>query len=93
MPYKLRLVQVFSNFEEVFLKMCLTYDYRYFRDEEKCEKKKVQKCNKEPKIVKEEVHKRVPTTIEGKVAFRVCPGQSDHEYSPYERRTIDFTGY
>ena len=93
MPDKLRLVQVFSNFEEVFLKMCLTYDYRYFRDEEKCEQKKVQKCNKEPKIVKEEVHKRVPTTIEGKVAFRVCPGKSDHEYTPTEVRTTDFTGY
>ena len=45
------------------------------------------------RVVKEEVHKRVPTTIEGKVAFRVCPGKSDHEYSPKEVRTIDFTGH
>ena len=65
----------------------------YSRYEEKCEQKKVEKCEDVPKIEIEEVHKRVPTTIEGKVAYRVCPGKSDHEYSPYESRTIDFTGY
>merc|ERR1712203_596830 len=34
-------------------------------------------------------HKQVPIQVEGKVAYRVCPGQSDHEYTPAEVRTID----
>jgi len=46
-----------------------------------------------PKIVKEVIHKKVPIQIEGKVAYRSCPGQADHEYTPTEVRTIDFTGY
>ena len=65
----------------------------YFRYKKKCEEKQVQKCEDVPKIVKEEIHKRVPTQIEGKVAYRVCPGQSDHEYTPTEVRTINFSGY
>ena len=65
----------------------------YSRYEEKCEQKQVQKCEDVPKIVKEEIHKQVPTQIEGKIAFRVCPGKSDHEYTPTEVRTTDFTGY
>ena len=65
----------------------------YSRYEEKCEKKQVQKCEDVPKIVKEEIHKRVPTQIEGKIAFRVCPGKSDHEYTPKEVRQTDFSGY
>ena len=81
------------NFKELFLKSCLTYDYSYFRYEEKCEQKKVKKCEDVPKTEVVEIHKRVPTQIEGKVAYRVCPGQSDHEYTPTEVRTIDFTGY
>ena len=63
----------------------------YSRYEEKCEQKQVQKCEDVPKI--EETHKRVPIQVEGKVAYRVCPGQSDHEYTPAEVRTIDFTGH
>ena len=65
----------------------------YPRYEEKCEQKQVQKCEDVPKIVKEEIHKQVPKQIEGKIAFRVCPGKSDHEYTPTEVRTTDFTGY
>ena len=61
----------------------------YSRYEEKCEQKKVEKCEDVPKIV----HKRVPIQIEGKIAYRVCPGQSDHEYTPTEVRNIDFTGH
>jgi len=45
------------------------------------------------KIVKEPIHLRVPTQITGKIAFRVCPGTSDHEYTPKEVRETDFTGY
>jgi len=73
--------------------LCLTYDYFHFRYEKKCEQKKVQKCEEVPKTKVEEIHKRVPTQIEGKIAYRVCPGKSDHEYTPKEVRTIDFTGY
>jgi len=65
----------------------------YSRYEKKCEQKQVQKCEDVPEVVKEEIHKRVPIQIEGKVAYRVCPGQSDHEYTPTEVRTTDFTGY
>jgi hypothetical protein len=63
------------------------------RYEEKCDTKKVEKCEDVPKTVYEEIHKRIPTQIEGKIAFRVCPGKSDHEYIPTEVRTTDFTGY
>ena len=65
----------------------------YFRYLDLCEQKQVEKCEEVPKIVKEVIHKRVPVQIEGKVAYRVCPGQSDHEYTPKEVSTIDFTGY
>jgi len=65
----------------------------YFRYKGICEPVQVQKCEDVPKIVKEEIHKRVPTQITGKIAFRVCPGKSDHEYTPTEVRTTDFTGY
>jgi len=81
------------KFKEVFLQSCSTYTILYFRDKEKCEQKQVKKCEKVPKIVKEEIHKRVPTQITGKIAFRVCPGKSDHEYTPTEVRTTNFTGY
>jgi len=74
---------------EPFSKYCLTYDFSYFRYEEKCDTKKVEKCEDVPKT--EKIHKRVPTQIEGKIAFRVCDGESDHEYTPEEVRTIDFT--
>ena len=63
----------------------------YSSYEEKCEQKEVEKCEDVPKI--EVIHKRVPKQIEGKIAFRVCPGKSDHEYTPEEVRTIDFTGH
>ena len=65
----------------------------YSRWKVKCDKKKVKKCEDVPKIEKVEIHKRVPIQIEGSIAYRVCPGQSDHEYTPTEVRTIDFTGY
>ena len=78
---------------ELFSKYCLTYDFSYFRYEEKCEVQKVQKCFDVPKTICEEIHKRVPTVIEGKIAFRVCDGEPDHEYTPEEVRTIDFTEY
>ena len=83
-------------FDTIIQDKWLNYDYLYFvyfRDEKKCEKEKVQKCNKEPKTVKKEVHKRVPTSIEGKIAYRVCPGKKDHEYTPTETREMNFTGY
>ena len=77
---------------ELFSKYCLTYDISYFRYEEKCEEKKVLKCEDvPPKTIYEPIHKRVPTQIEGKIAFRVCDGESDHEYTPEEVRTIDFS--
>jgi hypothetical protein len=44
----------------------------YSRYEEKCEQKQVQKCEDVPKIVKVEIHKRVPKQIEEKISFRVC---------------------
>merc|ERR1719278_317707 len=59
--------------------------------EEKCDTKKVEKCVDVPKKIYEPIHKRVPTQIEGKIAFRVCDGEPDHEYTPEEVRTIDFT--
>jgi len=76
---------------ELFSKYCLTYDFSYFRYEEKCDTKKVEKCEEVPKTTYEVTHKRVPTQIEGKIAFRVCDGESDHEYTPEEVRTIDFS--
>jgi len=76
---------------ELFSKYCLTYDFSYFRYEEKCDTKKVEKCEDVPKTIYEVTHKRVPTQIEGKIAFRVCDGESDHEYTPEEVRTIDFS--
>jgi len=76
---------------ELFSKYCLTYDFSYFRYKEKCDTKKVEKCEKKPKTIYEVTHKRVPTQIEGKIAFRVCDGESDHEYTPEEVRTIDFS--
>ena len=80
-------------FLELFSKYCLTYDFSYFRYEEKCETKKVEKCEDVPKTIYEEVHKKIPTQIEGDIAFRVCEGEPDHEYTPEEVRTIDFTEY
>ena len=65
----------------------------YSRYEEKCEQKQIEKCFDVPKIFKEKIHKRVPALIEGSIPYRVCPGQSDHEYTPAEVRTIDFTGH
>merc|ERR1712181_68143 len=59
--------------------------------EEKCDTKKVEKCEDVPKTTYVVTHKRVPTQIEGKIAFRVCDGESDHEYTPEEVRTIDFS--
>jgi len=76
---------------ELFSKYCLTYDFSYFRYEEKCDTKKVEKCEDVPKTTYVVTHKRVPTQIEGKIAFRVCDGESDHEYTPEEVRTIDFS--
>ena len=76
---------------ELFSKYCLTYDFSYFRYEEKCDTKKVEKCEEVPKTTYVVTHKRVPTQIEGKIAFRVCDGESDHEYTPEEVRTIDFS--
>jgi len=76
---------------ELFSKYCLTYDFSYFRYEEKCDTKKKEKCEDVPKTIYEVTHKRVPTQIEGKIAFRVCDGESDHEYTPEEVRTIDFS--
>jgi len=46
-----------------------------------------------PKTIYEVIHKRIPTQIEGDIAFRVCEGEPDHEYTPEEVRTIDFTEY
>jgi len=78
---------------ELFSKSCLTYDFSYFSYEEKCDTKKVEKCEDVPKLIYVESHKRIPTQIEGEIAFRVCDGESDHEYTPEEVRTIDFTEY
>ena len=78
---------------ELFSKYCSTYDFSYFRYEEKCETKKVEKCEDVPKTIYEVIHKRIPTQIEGDIAFRVCDGEPDHEYTPEEVRTIDFTEY
>jgi len=79
--------------KKIYIDHCEDVQKTIYEYEEKCEQKEVQKCEDVPKIEKEEIHKRVPIQIEGKVAYRVCPGQSDHEYTPTEVRTIDFTGY
>merc|ERR1711885_34707 len=79
--------------KSIHVDQCKDVKFTAYKDEKKCEKEKVQKCNKEPKTVKKEVHKRVPTSIEGKIAYRVCPGKKDHEYTPTETREMNFTGY
>jgi len=79
--------------KSIYVDNCKDVPKTLYKYEEKCEQKKVQKCEEVPKTKVEEIHKRVPTQIEGKIAYRVCPGKSDHEYTPKEVRTIDFTGY
>ena len=70
------------------------HDFSNYRYEEKCDTKRVEKCKDvPPKTIFEEIHKRVPTQIEGKIAYRVCPGKKDHEYTPTETREMNFTGY
>ena len=78
---------------ELFSKYCLTYDFHYFRYEKKCDKKKVKKCEDVPKKTYETIHKRIPTQIEKDIPFRVCDGEPDHEYTPEEVATIDFSEY
>jgi len=90
---KNRKWQPTGDCKDIYVEHCNDVQKTIYEYEEKCEQKKVQKCEDVPKIVEEEIHKRVPTQIEGKIAFRVCPGKSDHEYTPTEVRTIDFTGY
>ena len=80
-------------FLELFSKYCLTYDFPYFRYEKKCDKKKVKKCEDVPKTVYVDTHKRIPTQIEKDIPFRVCDGEPDHEYTPEEVATIDFSEY
>jgi len=75
--------------KKIYVDNCEDVPKTIYEYEEKCEQKKVEKCEDVPKIV----HKRVPIQIEGKIAYRVCPGQSDHEYTPAEVRNIDFTGH
>jgi hypothetical protein len=40
-----------------------------------------------------DIHKRIPTQIEEDIPFRVCDGEADHEYTPEEVKTMDFTEY
>merc|ERR1739838_564739 len=79
--------------KNIYVEHCKDVQKTIYEYEEKCEQKQVEKCEEVPKIVKEVIHKKVPIQIEGKVAYRSCPGQADHEYTPTEVRTIDFTGY
>merc|ERR1712008_599430 len=79
--------------KKIYVDDCKDVQKTIYEYEEKCETKQVEKCEEVPKIVKVEIHKRVPIQIEGKIAYRVCPGQSDHEYTPTEVRTTDFTDY
>jgi len=79
--------------KDIYVDNCKDVTKTLYKYEEKCEKKQVKKCEDVPKTEVEEIHKRVPTQIEGKIAYRVCPGQVDHEYTPKEVRTTDFTGY
>jgi len=79
--------------KDIYVEHCKDVQKQIYEYPEVCEQKQVQKCEDVPKIVKEEIHKRVPKQIEGKIAFRVCSGKSDHEYTPTEVRTTDFTDY
>jgi len=79
--------------KQIYVDNCEDVPKTIYEYEEKCEQKKVEKCEDVPKIDIEEIHKRVPIQIEGSIPYRVCPGQSDHEYTPTEVRTIDFTGH
>merc|ERR1712179_504173 len=70
--------------KKIYVDNCKDVPKTIYEWKVQCDKKKVKKCEDVPKIEEVEIHKRVPVQIEGSIAYRVCPGQSDHEYTPTE---------
>lgn len=69
-------------------------DKEFVTNNYRCQKFKEDNCkDKDVYVTKCQVTKRVPKKVKGKVAYRVCPDESDHEYTPKEREYINFTGY